>query len=106
MPEQILKLVIKGLQHVHQLIHPLATKLMLIMLLVKGHQRSKNNMKLIKKVNMWQMHCQGFLHYMVNKQSRMEQMHLFETFRIQAIVEATKATLESKDRVGEMNIDA
>ena len=48
--EQKLKMLIKELQHLHQPIHPLATELML-MLLVKGHRRSKNNMKLIKKVN-------------------------------------------------------
>ena len=63
-PEQVLKLLIEGLQHLHQPFHPLATKLML-MLLVKGHRRSENDLKLIMKINIWQMHCQDLLHYMI-----------------------------------------
>ena len=52
-----------------QPIYPLATKLML-MLLVKGHRRSENNMKLIKILNIWRMHFRGFLHYTVKISSQ------------------------------------
>ena len=36
----------------------------------------------------------------------MEQMHLFETLRIQVAAEATNATLESQEGVAKMKIDA
>jgi hypothetical protein len=49
----------------------------------------------------------GFLTlYSKSEQSRMEQMQKFKMFRIQAAAEATKATLESQERVATMNIDA
>ena len=44
--------------------------------------------------------------YSKNEQSRIEQMQKFEMFRIQAAAEATKATLESQERIAKMNIDA
>ena len=31
--------------------------------------KKRNNMKLIKKVNIWRMHCQGLMHYMVKVSS-------------------------------------
>jgi hypothetical protein len=49
----------------------------------------------------------GFLTlYSKSEQSRMEQMQKFKMFRIQAAAEATKATLESQERVATMDIDA
>ena len=67
--EQLLKLMKEGLRHLPQPIHPLTTKLML-MLLVKGHRRSENNLKLIKILDIWRMHCRYFLHYIVKVRSQ------------------------------------
>jgi hypothetical protein len=44
--------------------------------------------------------------YGKSEQSRIKQMQKFGIFRIQAVAEATKATLESQERVAKMNIDA
>ena len=44
--------------------------------------------------------------YGKSEASRMEQMQKFEMFRIQAAAEATKATLESQERIAKMNIEA
>jgi hypothetical protein len=44
--------------------------------------------------------------YDKSEQSNMEQMQKFEMFRIQVVVEATKATLESQERIAKMNICA
>jgi hypothetical protein len=44
--------------------------------------------------------------YSKSEQSRMEQMQKFEMFMMQVAPEATKATLESQERVAKMNIDA
>ena len=40
------------------------------------------------------------------ERSQMKKMQKFETFRIQVVAEATKATLESQESVAKMNIDA
>ena len=47
-----------------------------------------------------------FALYSKSEQSRMKRMQKFEMFRIQALAEVTKATLESQERVATMNIDA
>ena len=44
--------------------------------------------------------------YSENEQSMMEQMQKFKIFRIQATAEATKAILESQERIFKMDIDA
>ena len=44
--------------------------------------------------------------YSKNEQSMMKQMQKFEIFMIQAVGEATNATIESQERIAKMNIDA
>ena len=41
-----------------------------------------------------------------NERSRIEQLQKFETFRIQAVAEATKATFKSQERTSKDAIEA